>query len=153
MPVDATITVDYDIFVQLNSANVGKVSVKPVTGTDQYGPALDVETTLMINKTTLSINPKTDMAYGTKYKVAIPYDTVESLNLECSPNDLLEFTFTTERNYDLNTDGNFDISDLLWAASRLGPAVDSDAKKADFNGDNKVNIKDLILLNQYIAEH
>lgn len=151
MPVDATIKIYFDRFIQVNSANIGKLSLKPYTGTNQYGPALEVDTTLMIDQTTLSIKPKMGMAYGTKYRVTIPNDTVESLDLACSPNDLYEFTFTTVPDYDVNADGHLDISDLLWAASRLGSAADIEAKKVDFNNDNKVDIKDLIVLNQNIT--
>ncbi len=44
---------------------------------------------------------------------------------------------------DMNGDGGINILDLLWMASKMGPAT-GDAAKADVNGDGQVNILDLL---------
>lgn len=50
-------------------------------------------------------------------------------------------TFRTKG--DINDDGIINVNDLLWMASRIGPANTDEIKKADVNNDGKVNILDL----------
>lgn len=148
-PVDATISVEYDRWIAA-SKYFNNITLQPYIN-GQLAPA--VETNAYVKYTQLNIEPNEELAYGTKYRVRIPYDAIKG-DPDCTSAETHIFTFTTVPatiSYDVNSDGNLDISDLLWAASRLGPAAEPDAKKADFNGDNKVDIKDLLLLNQNIT--
>jgi hypothetical protein len=53
---------------------------------------------------------------------------------------------TIDPKYDLTKDGKINCEDMIWLASRFGSAYTGEKKKADFNNDRRLNIKDLKIL-------
>lgn len=143
VPVDTTITVIYDRKIN-PSRYIKEISLKTSTG-----EGVDISTSISGIK--LNIKPKSNLVHGTKYWVTIPEDAVKGY-IDCIPTEIETFSFTTASIcLDLNDDGKVDILDLLWMASKIGQADNSDAMRADVNCDGQVNVLDLMLLSQNIG--